>query len=95
MSIDETLSTLQDLHEDDKELCLEFILGKMTVCRQLSFVPSVFFFFFDEMAKDHRLNWKVNHHNVRIWGIEQPHEIVKYVRDSPKLLSALINGKMC
>jgi len=31
------------------------------------------------------LSGKVNRHNVRIWGTENPHEIVEHVRDSPKL----------
>ena len=28
---------------------------------------------------------KVNRHNVRIWGTENPHATTEYVRDSPKL----------
>jgi len=27
----------------------------------------------------------VNHHNVRIWGSENPHANVKHQRDSPKV----------
>jgi hypothetical protein len=32
-----------------------------------------------------RLSGKINHHNVRIWGTENPRETVEHVRDSPKL----------
>ena len=32
------------------------------------------------------LSGKVNRHNARIWGTENPHEIVEHVRDSPKLI---------
>jgi len=28
---------------------------------------------------------KVNRHNVRIWGTENPHATMEYVRDSPKV----------
>jgi len=31
------------------------------------------------------LSGKVNKHNVRIWGTENPRELVQYVRDSPKV----------
>jgi len=31
------------------------------------------------------LSGYVNHHNVRIWDTENPHEIVEHVRDAPKL----------
>jgi hypothetical protein len=31
------------------------------------------------------LSGKINRHNVRIWGTENPHETVEHVRDSPKL----------
>jgi hypothetical protein len=27
---------------------------------------------------------KVNRHNVRIWGTENPHMIIEHVQDSPK-----------
>ena len=32
-----------------------------------------------------RLSGKVNKHNVRIWGTENPRELVRFVRDSPKV----------
>ena len=31
------------------------------------------------------LSGKVNKHNVRIWGTENPRELVQYLRDSPKV----------
>ena len=39
---------------------------------------------FSDEATFH-LNGKVNRHNVRIWGTENPHEIIQYERDSPKV----------
>ena len=30
------------------------------------------------------VNGKVNKHNTRIWGTENPHEILEHQRDSPK-----------
>jgi hypothetical protein len=31
------------------------------------------------------LSGKVNKHNVRMWGTENPRKLVQYVRDSPKV----------
>jgi hypothetical protein len=31
------------------------------------------------------LNGRVNRHTVRVWGTENPHEIVEHVRGSSKL----------
>ena len=31
------------------------------------------------------LSGKVSHHNVSIWGHENPHAIVQHERDSPKI----------
>jgi hypothetical protein len=28
---------------------------------------------------------KVNHHNVRIWGTENPHAMMEHIHDSPKV----------
>ena len=39
---------------------------------------------FGDKANSH-LSGKVNCHNVRIWGTENPHETVEHVRDSPNL----------
>ncbi|KAJ9600337.1 hypothetical protein L9F63_009365 [Diploptera punctata] len=40
--------------------------------------------FFSDEATFH-LSGKVNRHNVRIWGSENPHAIQEHVRDSPKM----------
>ena len=42
------------------------------------------------------LSGKVNRHNVRIWGTENPRVIVEHVRDSPKcnVFCALSNNKL-
>ena len=39
---------------------------------------------FSDEAMFH-LNSKVSHHNVYIWGLENPHEIVQHECDSPKI----------
>jgi hypothetical protein len=28
----------------------------------------------------------MNRHNVRIWGMENPHEMVEHIHDSPKVI---------
>ena len=38
-----------------------------------------------------RISGKVNRHNVRIWGLQDPHEIVEHERDSPKVNVFLCN----
>ncbi|KAJ4451079.1 hypothetical protein ANN_02517 [Periplaneta americana] len=40
--------------------------------------------FFSDEATFH-VSGKVNRHNVRIWGSQNPHSIQEHVRDSPKL----------
>lgn len=75
------IQLLQALRRGDKERRVEFcrfVLGKME--DDDSFVPRLVF---SDEATFH-LNGKVNRHNVRIWGTEQPHEIVQHERDSPK-----------
>ena len=39
------------------------------------------------------LSGKVKRHNIIIWGTENPHEVVEYVRDSPKLV--FVSVKFC
>jgi len=41
-------------------------------------------FIFSDEAMFH-LSGKVSHNNVRIWGLENPHEIVQHERDSLKI----------
>lgn len=41
-------------------------------------------FFLMRIATFH-LSRNVNNHNIRIWGLEQPHETVKHLRDSQKV----------
>uniref|UniRef100_A0A1B6E9D2 PiggyBac transposable element-derived protein domain-containing protein n=1 Tax=Clastoptera arizonana TaxID=38151 RepID=A0A1B6E9D2_9HEMI len=51
--------------------------------------------FCDESSS--HLSGKVNTHNCRIWGSENPHEILKHVRDGPKVnvFCALSKRKVC
>jgi hypothetical protein len=46
-----------------------------------SFLPRLIF---SDEAKFH-LSGKVNRHNVRIWGTQNPRETVEHERDSPKV----------
>ena len=46
-----------------------------------TFLPRLIF---SDEATFH-LSCKVSRHNVRIWGLENPHEIVQHERDSPKI----------
>ena len=39
---------------------------------------------FSDKATFH-INDKVNKHNTHIWGTENPHEILEYQQDSPKI----------
>ena len=39
---------------------------------------------FTEKACSH-VSGKVNWHNVRTWGSENPHVVIEYIRDSPKV----------
>jgi len=39
---------------------------------------------FTDEAYSHVLG-KVNQHNVRIWGSENPHMVIEHIRDSPKV----------
>ena len=36
------------------------------------------------------VNGKVNKHNTRIWGTENPHEILEHQRDSPKVTECVL-----
>jgi hypothetical protein len=41
-------------------------------------------FLFSEEATFH-INGRVNRHNVRVWGTENPHVTLEHERDSPKV----------
>ncbi|XP_049952201.1 uncharacterized protein LOC126464603 [Schistocerca serialis cubense] len=74
------IQLLQALCEGDRQQCeafCNFVLGKL---EDDSFLPHLVF---SDEGTFH-LNGKMNHHNVSIWGIEQPHEVVQHERDSPK-----------
>lgn len=82
------IQLLQALHEGDKvrrvQFC-EFIQSQMTDDDEENddrdLVSRIVF---SDEATFH-LSGKVNRHNVRIWGTEQPHQIVQHERDSPKV----------
>jgi len=73
---------LQALNEGDREKRLEFcefVLHKEA--EEENFLSHLIF---SDEATFH-ISGKVNRHNVRIWGLEKPHEVVEHQRDSPKV----------
>jgi len=73
---------LQALIACEKETRLEFcafILGNEA--NDDSFLSRLVF---NDEATFH-INGTVNRHNVRIWGMVQPHETIEYQRDTPKM----------
>lgn len=75
------MQLLQALLPGDKvrrfEFCTRFqeFMEKDEFCDNLVFSDEAVF----------HLSGKVNRHNVRIWGTDNPHSFVQHVRDSPKL----------
>jgi len=76
---------VQALSDGDKGkdmFCVEMFDGKENEYDYLNKIV------FSNEATFH-LSGKINRHNVRIWGTENPHETVEHVRGSPKLLCFL------
>jgi hypothetical protein len=72
---------VQALSDGDKEkdmFCVEMFDKKENECDYLNKIV------FSNEATFH-LSGKINRHNVRILGTENPHETVEHVRYSPKL----------
>jgi hypothetical protein len=40
--------------------------------------------YFSDEARFH-LSGKINRHNIRIWGNENPHAVVEHIGDSPNI----------
>lgn len=75
------LQLLQQLRDGDREKRLAFCVDIQTRLEEDGFIDRLIFG--DEST--FHLSGKVNKHNVRIWGTENPREIVEHERDSPKL----------
>lgn len=75
------LQLLQSLNDGDKVIRFEFCGNLMELQEEDGFYERLIFG--DEST--FHISGKVNKHNVRIWGTENPRASIEHVRDSPKL----------
>ena len=75
------LQPVQALKASDKEKRLQFCSDVLGMMEDDTFLPRVVF---SDEATFH-LSGKVNTHNVRIWGLQNPHSTLQHERDSPKV----------
>ncbi|PNF16639.1 hypothetical protein B7P43_G06415 [Cryptotermes secundus] len=75
------LQLVQALRANDKVKRVEFCDRMPKNMEDELFPPRVIF---SDEATFH-LSGKVNRHNVRIWGLQDTHVTLEYVRDSPKV----------
>jgi len=81
---------LQALNPQDYSLRLHFCLDFQQRLQEDGFAEKLVF---SDEATCHVCN-KVNRHNVCIWGTENPHATIEYVRDSPKVFCAVSSCKV-
>lgn len=73
---------VQEIKPDDRPKRQEFAITMLDrVAEDETFLSCVMF---SDEATFH-VSGKVNRHNVRIWGTENPHAFIEHVRDSPKV----------
>jgi len=75
------LQLVQALRVGDRRKRTDFCDMLLEDMKDDTFSPRLVF---SDEATFH-LSGKVSRHNVRIWGFENPHEIVQHGRDSPKI----------
>lgn len=75
------LQLVQALNTDDRERRKQFCVAMQEKLEDEEFEKRLVF---SDEATFHT-SGKVNKHNVRIWGKENPHATVEHMRDSPKL----------
>jgi len=75
------LQLVQALRVGDRRKRTDFCDMLLEDTEDDTFLPRLIF---SDKAKFH-LSGKVSRHSVRIWGLENPHEIVQHERDSPKI----------
>lgn len=75
------LQLVQALRAGDKRRRVEFCHDILEDMEEDTFLPRLVF---SDEATFH-VSGKVNRHNVRIWGSENPHQTVEHERDSPKV----------
>jgi hypothetical protein len=76
------LQLVQDLKPEDLAIQYEFCREILTRVENENDLPARFIF--SEEVTFH-INGKVNRHNVRVWGTENPHVTLEHERDSPKV----------
>jgi hypothetical protein len=75
------LQLLQALNPQDHNLFLHFCMDIQQQLEEDGFAEKLVF---SDEAMFHVCG-KVNHHNVCIWGTENPHATMEHFRDSPKV----------
>ena len=84
------LQLVQHLKDTDKPLCHDFCIAMQPKMEDDGFNDHLVF---SDEATFHA-NGKVNKHNTRIWGTENPHEL-EHQRDSPKMTVFCAMSKKC
>ena len=75
------LQLVQQLKDTDKPARRDFCIVMQEKLKDDGFDDRLVF---SDEATFH-VNGKVNKHNTRIWGTENPHEILEHQRNSPKV----------
>jgi hypothetical protein len=71
---------LQHITPNNKVVRFEFCRNLMDCIADETFLSKICF---SDEATFH-LPGKVNRHNIRVWGSENPHAVVEHSRDGPK-----------
>ena len=75
------LQLVQALRPNDKRKRVEFYDRMLQNMKDDTFLPRLIF---SDEAMFHQ-SGKVNRHNVRMWGLQNPQETLEHERDSPKV----------
>ena len=75
------LHLVQQLKDTDKPACRDFCIAMQQKMEDDGFDDQLVF----RNEAIFHINGKVNKHNTRIWGTENPHELLEHQRDSPKV----------
>jgi hypothetical protein len=76
------LQLVQALKPEDLAVRYQFCRAILAMVEKDNDLPATFIF--SDEATSH-INGKVNRHNVRVWGTENPHVTLEHERDSPKV----------
>ena len=75
------LHIMQTLHAGDRAKCVKFSNAVLPDIKDNNVLPCLIFI--DEAT--FHISGKVNHHNVRIWRLQNSQKILEHLRDSPKV----------